>query len=128
LQSTAVAARIKASLLRITAFLKPQPVEISFSPADNQRLANLCGAMDENLRQIETVLDVTIARRGEHFSVRGKSAQALLAAEALRNFYGQAQHHLSVEQIQLGLIEAMSPRHPKKPPLLPLRKNPRNLG
>ena len=115
MQSTAVAARIKASLSRLTAFLKPQPVEISFSPADNQRLANLCGALDENLRQIETVLDVTIARRGEHFSVRGKSAQTLLAAEALRNFYGQAQHHLSVEQIQLGLIEAMSPRHSKKP-------------
>jgi phosphate starvation-inducible PhoH-like protein len=94
--------------------LKPKPVEISFSPVDNQRLANLCGVLDENLRQIETVLDVTIARRGEHFSLRGKSAQTLLAAEALRNFYDQAQHHLSIEQIQLGLIEAMNPHHSKK--------------
>ncbi len=114
MQSTAVAARIKASLSRFSVFLKPQPVEISFSPADNQRLANLCGALDENLRQIETVLDVTIVRRGEHFSLRGKSAQTLLAAEALQNFYSHAQHHLSVEQIQLGLIEAMNPHHSKK--------------
>ncbi|MDN5753233.1 MAG: PhoH family protein [Nitrosospira sp.] len=91
--------------------MKPPPVEISFSPVDNQRLANLCGALDENLKQIETVLDVTIARRGEHFSLRGKSAQTLLAADALRNFYGQAQHHLSIEQLQLGLIEMMNPTH-----------------
>jgi phosphate starvation-inducible PhoH-like protein len=96
--------------------LKPKPVEISFSPADNQRLANLCGALDENLRQIETVLDVTIARRGEHFSLRGKSTQTALAAEVLQNFYSQAQHHLSIEQVQLGLIEAMNPRHAKKHP------------
>ena len=99
---------------RFTEPLKPQPVEISFSPIDNQRLANLCGALDENLKQIETVLDVIIARRGEHFSLRGKSPQTLLAAEALRNFYGQAQHHLSIEQIQLGLIEVMNPRHSVK--------------
>jgi len=95
--------------------LKSQPVEISFSPVDNQRLANLCGALDENLKQIETVLDVTIARRGEHFSLRGKSAQTLLATEALRNFYSQTQHHLSIEQIQLGLIEVMNPHHSVKP-------------
>ena len=94
--------------------LNPQPVEISFVPVDNQRLANLCGVLDENLKQIETVLDVNIARRGEHFSLRGKSAQTVLAAEALRNFYGQARHYLSIEQIQLGLIEVMNPRHSAK--------------
>jgi len=38
----------------------------------------------------------------------------LLAAEALQNFYSHAQHHLSVEQIQLGLIEAMNSQHSKK--------------
>lgn len=96
--------------------MKPKPVEISFSPADNQRLANLCGVLDENLRQIETVLDVAIARRGERFSLQGKSAQTSLAAEVLRNFYGQAKHHLSIEQVQLGLIEAMNPHHSKKQP------------
>ena len=95
--------------------MKPQPVEISFSPTDNQRLANLCGVLDENLKQIETALDVTIARRGEHFNLRGKSSQTKLAAEVLRNFYNQAQHHLSIEQVQLGLIEVInlqrSPKH-----------------
>lgn len=92
--------------------LKPTPLEISFTPADNQRLANLCGALDENLKQVETALDVTISRRGEHFSLSGQSGQTRLAAQALRNFYDQSQHHLSLEQIQLGLIEVLNPHHP----------------
>lgn len=98
--------------------MKPQPVEISFSPIDNQRLANLCGSLDENLKQIETALDITIARRGEHFNLRGKAAQTRLAAEVLRNFYNQAQHHLSIEQVQLGLIEVANlQRSPKHTPV-----------
>ena len=45
------------------------PSKSRFTPVDNQRLANLCGALDENLRQIETALDVSIARRGERFAL-----------------------------------------------------------
>jgi len=91
--------------------LKPTPLEISFTPADNQRLANLCGALDENLKQVETALDVAISRRGERFSLSGKSDQTKLAAQILRNFYNQSQQHLSLEQIQLGLIEALNPQN-----------------
>ncbi|WP_295628022.1 PhoH family protein [uncultured Nitrosomonas sp.] len=91
--------------------MKPTPLEISFMPTDNQRLANLCGALDENLKQVETALDVTISRRGEHFSLSGKSGQTRLAAKVLRDFYNQSQHHLSLEHIQLGLIEAINPHH-----------------
>lgn len=86
--------------------MKPKPVEISFSPTDNQRLANLCGALDENLKQIENALDVNIARRGEHFVLKGQSNQTEIAAQVLRNFYNQSHHQLSIEQVQLGLIEA----------------------
>jgi phosphate starvation-inducible PhoH-like protein len=84
--------------------LKTRPLELVLSPVDNQRLANLCGALDENLRQIETALDVTIARRGERFTLRG--AQAPRAAEVLKKFYGEAKHGLTADDIQLGLIEA----------------------
>jgi phosphate starvation-inducible protein PhoH and related proteins len=82
-----------------------KPLEITFSPVDNQRLANLCGALDENLKQIETALDVSIARRGENFTVNGGPEQSRLAAEVLQRFYGQADSDLSLEEIQLGLIE-----------------------
>ncbi|PXW81489.1 phosphate starvation-inducible protein PhoH [Nitrosomonas sp. Nm84] len=91
--------------------MKPKPVEISFTPADNQRLANLCGALDENLKQVETALDVVISRHGEHFSLSGKSSQTKLAAQVLRHYYHQSQHHLSLEQVQLGLIEVMNPQN-----------------
>ena len=86
--------------------MKTHPLELVLSPVDNQRLANLCGAMDENLRQIETALDVTIARRGEKFTLRG--AQAARAAEVLKKFYGEARRSLTVDDIQLGLIELRS--------------------
>lgn len=85
------------------------PVELSFTPVDNDRLANLCGALDENLRQIENALDVSIARRGESFRVSGEAGQTRLATQALQRFYGQASAHLGLEEIQLGLIELSGP-------------------
>ena len=84
---------------------KPRSIELTLSPTSNHQLANLCGALDENLRQIETALDVSIARRGERFTLRGEPAQMALAAEALQMFYAQARGTLSVDAIQLGLIE-----------------------
>lgn len=79
--------------------------EIVFRPVDNARLANLCGPLDANLRQIETALDVAIRRRGERFSVSGPREKAAQAAQALHRFYDHAQRDLSVEDIQLGLVE-----------------------
>lgn len=114
MQSIVTPARINTSYL-FKKVLKPKPVEISFSPADNRRLANLCGALDENLKQIENALDVVIARRGEHFSLRGQADQTQLAAQVLKNFYNQSHHHLSIEQVQLGLIEIANARHSSQP-------------
>jgi phosphate starvation-inducible PhoH-like protein len=85
--------------------VKPKPLELVLSPVDNQRLANLCGPLDENLRQIETALDVTIARRGERFTLRGGAGQTARAAEALQKFYGDAKRGLTVDDVQLGLVE-----------------------
>jgi len=86
--------------------LKTRPLELVLTPVDNQRLANLCGTLDENLRQIETALDVTIARRGERFTVRGP--QATQAADVLQKFYDDAKRGLTLDDIQLGLIEVRS--------------------
>src|SRR5574340_386906 len=85
--------------------MNPHQIEIAFTPVDNVRLANLCGVLDENLKQVETALDVVISRRGEHFSVRGEQRKARLAVDALKSFYDRARNHLSVEDVQLGLIE-----------------------
>jgi phosphate starvation-inducible PhoH-like protein len=89
--------------------LNGQPVELSFDPVDNQRLARLCGALDQNLRQIEAALDVSVARRGGKFSLYGESSNATLAADTLRHFYHQADRDLTTEDIQLGIIEMTHP-------------------
>ena len=91
--------------------LKTRPLELVLTPVDNQRLANLCGALDENLRQIEAALDVSIARRGEQFTVRG--AQAAQAAAVLKKFYEDAKRGLSLDDIQLGLIEIRAGGRPE---------------
>ncbi len=71
---------------------------------DNTRLQNLCGPLDENLRQIEQALDVTIQRRSHRMTVRGERAQD--AALALERFYNRARVALSIDDVQLGLVEA----------------------
>ncbi len=83
--------------------MRSKPVEVRLEPEDNQRLARLCGALDAHLRQIESALDVTIARRGSRFTVRG--AQAERAAQALEHFYDRASGELTLDDVQLGLAE-----------------------
>jgi len=100
--------------------LKPRPLEFVLAPLDNQRLANLCGVLDENLRQIENALDVSIARRGERFTLRG--AGAAQAAEVIRKFYDEAKRDLSIDDIQLGLIEARAKGGPAEDTPLLTRK------
>ena len=84
-----------------------KPLEVRLDPVDNQRLARLCGALDGNLRQIESALDVSIARRGAKFSVRGAPHQAARAAQALEHFYRKASDELTLDDLQLGLTELM---------------------
>lgn len=76
---------------------------IAFAPVDNLRLQNLCGALDDNLKQIETALDVVISRRNERFKIIGNRARE--AAQVIESFYLRAQRPLEVEDIQLGLVE-----------------------
>jgi phosphate starvation-inducible PhoH-like protein len=91
--------------------MRARPVEVRLDPIDNRRLARLCGALDANLRQIETALDVEIARRGAHFSVRGERHQAERAARAIEIFYDRAADELTIDDVQLGLTELMHGRN-----------------
>jgi phosphate starvation-inducible PhoH-like protein len=80
-----------------------QPSYFIPEPLDNKRLAHLCGPMDENLRQISAALDVTIFRRGEKFIVSGSNAAR--AVEILDKFYQEADRVVSLEEVQLALVE-----------------------
>jgi phosphate starvation-inducible PhoH-like protein len=80
-------------------------MEITLTPEDNSRLANLCGALDENIKQIADALDIEIARRGSHFKLTGDTRHVRLAAQLLENFYIRAKDPVDLQEIQLGLVE-----------------------
>jgi phosphate starvation-inducible protein PhoH and related proteins len=80
-------------------------MEITLQPEDNNRLANLCGPLDENIKQIETALEVNVNRRGGTFSITGKQENMRMAAQMIENFYIRAKKPIELEDIQLGLVE-----------------------
>lgn len=89
--------------------MRAKSVEISFTPVDNQRLANLCGSLDENLRSIEAALEIQISRRGEHFRLSGLPDRTAQGVQALEKLYAQAGHHVDPDDVQLGLVEVRQP-------------------
>ena len=86
-------------------------------PLDNQKLAALCGPMDVNLRQISAALDVSLFRRGEKFIVSGDNAPQAL--ELLEKFYNANQKHISVDEVQLALVEQRAKANAIDAALLP---------
>ena len=79
------------------------PVVITLD-GDNTNLANFCGPLDENLRQIADGWNVQINRRGQRLAITGANAQK--AADAVEWFHRRAVHQeLSTGDIQLGLVE-----------------------
>jgi phosphate starvation-inducible PhoH-like protein len=78
--------------------------DFELAPADNDRLANLCGPLDDNLRQIESRLGVEVRRRGSRFHVQG--GQAALAEDLLRDLFSRsAREAVTPESVHLALRE-----------------------
>ncbi len=71
--------------------------EISFrlKPADNRRLASLCGLQDEHIRQIEESLGVEITNRGNNFRVSGSQEIANSTEGFLKDLY----HHTDSDEL-----------------------------
>ncbi len=81
--------------------------DITLEPADNQRLANLCGQFDEHLRQIERRLGVEVNNRGNSFRVIGDNKSVQAASEVLKDLYAETEHEtLNPARINLHLQEA----------------------
>jgi len=76
-------------------------------PEDNARLANLCGAFDEHLRQIELRLGVEINHRGGIFQIIGEDTPARAAEKVLRSLYTTTEDEsLTGARINLHLAES----------------------
>lgn len=66
-------------------------LNLHLEPADNLRLASLCGPFDDNLKQLERRLGVEISYRNNHFQLLGKQAQVDAAAAILKHLYVETQ-------------------------------------
>jgi len=81
--------------------------DIRLEPTDNQRLANLCGAFDQHLRQLERRLGVEINNRGNAFRVLGDPQPVRAAGEIIRRLYDETQREaLTPARVHLFLQEA----------------------
>ncbi|MFP5406252.1 MAG: PhoH family protein [Gammaproteobacteria bacterium] len=85
--------------------MKAKTLEFSPDVSDNRRLANLCGPLDQNLRQIEEAFDVRVGRRADSFTIQGPADDAARAVSALKHFWTRADAPLTIDDVQLGLVE-----------------------
>lgn len=82
--------------------------DVVLEPADNDRLANLCGQFDEHLRQIERRLNVEIASRGNRFRITGRPGAAEAGGDVLESLFRLAEHeHLDSERVHIHLQESV---------------------
>jgi phosphate starvation-inducible PhoH-like protein len=87
----------------------PAPVEpireFDLVPADNARLANLCGPLDENLRLVEDRMGVSIKRRGASFRIAGTRARA--AEDVVRELFEKtSSEEMSLDRVHLALRDS----------------------
>ncbi len=81
--------------------------DVVLEPADNKRLANLCGQFDEHLRQIERRLNVEIASRGNRFRVTGKPGAAEVGGDVLLSLFEMTnRERLDPERVHMLLQES----------------------
>ena len=73
---------------------KSTKTNITLKPQDNDRLANLCGTLDENLRQIELFMDVEISNRGNSFFIKGDEKNVPKTSDLIKRLYSISEHEL----------------------------------
>jgi phosphate starvation-inducible PhoH-like protein len=80
--------------------------DVLLAPADNVRLVELCGPLDEHLHQIESRLGVEVRRRGNRFQIIGLPAAIKRAEAVLLGLYARAQREpVDSERVHIALQE-----------------------
>jgi len=81
--------------------------DLVLEPADNQRLANLCGQFDEHLKQIERRLGVQVGRRGNLFQLEGPTPAVEAAERLLVSLFEQAaEENITPQLVHAALQES----------------------
>jgi phosphate starvation-inducible PhoH-like protein len=86
----------------------PAKKRLSLLDGDNHGLANLCGPLEQNLRAVETSLDVAIRRRGSLFEISGLADPVELASQLLTQLAQKAKlakSPVSLDDVQLAVVE-----------------------
>jgi phosphate starvation-inducible PhoH-like protein len=78
----------------------------TIADADNRRLAEACGPLDEHLRRIEEALGVSLQRRGAVFRVQGPGPLVDRAVALIDALYASAVRPVDAAEVQLLLVEA----------------------
>jgi phosphate starvation-inducible PhoH-like protein len=80
--------------------------DLLLAPADNVRLVELCGPLDEHLHQIEARLGVEVRRRGNRFQIIGLPPAIQRAEAVLQDLYARAQREpVDSERVHIALQE-----------------------
>ncbi|MFT6506711.1 PhoH family protein [Colwellia polaris] len=91
---------------------KNTSINFELSPADNNRLANLCGPMDDNLKTIERRMGVEISYRSHEFKVTGKSLNTDAVKKLLINLYLETEivkgksTTITAQMLHLAIVDA----------------------
>ncbi|NVJ50297.1 MAG: PhoH family protein [Gammaproteobacteria bacterium] len=64
-----------------------QSQQFTIEPSDNERLANLCGYLDENFRLIERRLGIEISNRGNQFQLIGEARNIAAGQAVIEELY-----------------------------------------
>lgn len=85
---------------------------IDLEPANNLRLANLCGPMNEHLREIEKRLGVEITHSSNQFKVTGDASVVIRVTELLKDLYQVTEKQtLNAELVHLNLQQAINDKY-----------------
>jgi phosphate starvation-inducible PhoH-like protein len=89
----------------------PEQREISLAEADNDRLANFAGPMEQNLRHVEERLGVDVRRRGHQLQLTGPPGRLARAEAVLRRMFElSASEAMTPERVHLSVQELGFPR------------------
>ena len=85
----------------------PDSLDLLLEPEDNERLRNVCGQLDEHLRQLERRLGIEISNRGNFFRLFGASEAVRAGRGVLQGLYeASASEALTPARVHLFLQES----------------------
>lgn len=85
--------------------------EIFLKPEDNEKLRNLCGPFNNNIKFLEKILKIKIYNRKNYFKFIGNTIEAKIAIKTLQNLYDNlistrnSSSEISYEDIHLSVMK-----------------------